>query len=156
MKHVRRWKNSRARTLSILMNFCKFLQLQFWSVLALALPVTLMSKLLDFMLWIILTTLLFAFSRDNKRQYKTYKSICIISMLTWNCENGNKSMIWKRKKVLKINSICSCVPLIFASSFRIFKAIVIQLNEGIKHWELIRNIWFKEFFMVEINLWWKN
>jgi hypothetical protein len=26
----------------------------------------------------------------NKQQYKAHKSICVISMLTWNCENGNK------------------------------------------------------------------
>ena len=30
------------------------------------------------------------YKSNNEEQYTTHKSICVISMLTWNCENGNK------------------------------------------------------------------
>lgn len=42
---------------------------------------------------LLLLTVVFFLLWYNKQQYKTHKSICVISMLTWNCENGNKSMI---------------------------------------------------------------
>jgi hypothetical protein len=95
----------------------------------------------------------------NKQQYKTHKSICVISMLTWNCENGNKSMIrlaemWnggrrrRRKNLWAIQFVhfvrfpCFC-SIIILSFVYIYIPIVIQFTTIIiivERWRGKKNI----------------